>query len=103
MGGSVTKWRKIVATLVRDQKSGKMYIEDIWHFDDFVNVAETATFIFTEAQIEEAMERVADNFDANYGITWELVESAIYEVITDDNCHPEFLSEEEDDENSSSV
>ena len=93
-----------MATLVRDQKSGKpMYIEDIWDFDNFVNVAQNATFTFTEAQIEEAMERVADNFDANYGITWELIESAIYEVITDDNCHPEFLSEEDDNENSSSI
>jgi hypothetical protein len=73
-----------------------MYIEDIWDFDDFVNVAETANFIFTKSQIEEAMERAVKHYDANYGITWEWVESLIYEVITDDNCHPEFLSEEED-------
>jgi hypothetical protein len=94
-----------MATLVKDQKSGKMYIEDIWDFDDFVAVAEGAGFIFTEAQIEEAMERVVDNYNdsSEYGITFVTVESAIYEVVTDDNCHPEFLSEEEDDEDSSSV
>lgn len=89
-----------MATLVKDQESGKMYIEDIWDFDDFVNVAENATFIFTEAQIEEAMGRVVKRYDTNYGITWESVESAIYEVITDDNCHPEFLSEEGHNEES---
>ena len=92
-----------MATLVKDEKSGKLCIEDIWEFDDFVELADWLDIPFTEAQIEEAMERVADNFDANYGITWELIESAIYEVITDDNCNPEFLSEEEDDEDSSSV
>jgi len=92
-----------MATLVKDEKSGKLCIEDIWEFDDFVELADWLDIPFTEAQIEEAMKRVADNYDADFGITAQIVENAIWEVLTDDNCHPEFLSEEEDDENSSSI
>ena len=92
-----------MATLVKDEKSGKLCIEDIWEFDDFVELADWLDIPFTEAQIEEAMKRVADNYDADFGITAQIVENAIWEVLTDDNCHHEFLSEEDDNENSSSV
>jgi len=74
-----------MATLVRDQESGKMYIEDIWEFDDFVAVAEGAEMIFTEAHIEKAMERVVNNYNdsSEYGITFVTVENAIWDVITE--------------------
>lgn len=75
-----------MATLVKDQESGKMYIEDIWEFDDFVAVAEGAEMIFTEAHIEKAMERVVNNYNdsSEYGITFVTVENAIWDVITED-------------------
>lgn len=75
-----------MATLVRDEESGKLYIEDIWEFDDFVAVAEGAEMIFTEAHIEKAMERVVNNYNdsSEYGITFVTVENAIWDVITED-------------------
>lgn len=75
-----------MATLVRDEESGKLYIEDIWEFDDFVAVAEGAEMIFTESHIEKAMERVVNNYNdsSEYGITFVTVENAIWDVITED-------------------
>jgi hypothetical protein len=70
-----------VATLVI--KEGQQpYIEDIWNLEDFRNVADGYdTEDFTDKDLIQAMERVADNFDANYGITWETIESALDWII----------------------
>ena len=64
-----------MATLITDK--GKPFIEDIWDIDDFRNVAEGFDEeTFTDKELIQAMESVADNFDANYGINWDTIESA---------------------------
>ena len=66
-----------MATLVI-KEGEKPYIEDIWNLDDFRNVADGYdTETFTDEELVQAMERVADNFDANWGITWETIEAAL--------------------------
>ena len=66
-----------MATLVI-KEGEKPYIEDIWSLDDFRNVADGYdTETFTDEELVQAMERVADNFDANWGITWETIEAAL--------------------------
>ena len=65
-----------MATLVTDK--GAPYIEDIWSIDDFRNVADGFDKEeFTDEELLQAMEMVVDNFDANYGITWETIEAAL--------------------------
>jgi len=65
-----------MATLITDK--GAPYIEDIWSIDDFRNVADGYdTEEFTDEELLQAMEMVVDNFDANYGITWETIEAAL--------------------------
>ena len=69
-----------MATLVTDK--GAPYIEDIWSLDDFRNVADGSdTEEFTDEELLEAMEMVVDNFDANYGITWETIEEALDWIV----------------------
>jgi len=69
-----------MATLVTDK--GAPYIEDIWSLDDFRNVADGSdTEEFTDEELLEAMELVVDNFDANYGITWETIEAALDQIV----------------------
>ena len=69
-----------MATLVTDK--GAPYIEDIWSLDDFRNVADGSdTEEFTDEELLEAMEMVVDNFDANYGITWETIEAALDWIV----------------------
>jgi hypothetical protein len=69
-----------MATLVTDK--GVPYIEDIWSLDDFRNVADGSdTEEFTDEELLEAMELVVDNFDANYGITWETLEAALDWIV----------------------
>lgn len=69
-----------MATLVTDK--GAPYIEDIWNLDDFRSVADGSdTEEFTDEELLEAMEMVVDNFDANYGITWETIEAALDQIV----------------------
>ena len=69
-----------MATLVTDK--GAPYIEDIWYLDDFRSVADGSdTEEFTDEELLEAMELVVDNFDANYGITWETIEAALDQIV----------------------
>ena len=69
-----------MATLVTDK--GAPYIEDIWSLDDFRNVADGSdTEEFTDEELLEAMELVVDNFDANWGITWETIEAALDQIV----------------------
>ena len=69
-----------MATLVTDK--GAPYIEDIWNLDDFRSVADGSdTEEFTDEELLQAMEMVVDNFDANYGITWETIEAALDQIV----------------------
>ena len=73
--------RHRLATLVI-KEGEKPYIEDIWNLDDFRNVADGYdTETFTDDELIQAMERVADNFDANEGITWETLEAGLDFVV----------------------
>ena len=66
-----------MATLVI-KEGEKPYIENIWNLDDFRNVADGYdTETFTDEELIEAMEKVADRFDANLGITWDTIEAAL--------------------------
>ena len=70
-----------MATLVI-KEGEKPYIEDIWNLDDFRSVADGYdTETFTDDELIQAMERVADNFDANLGITWETIEAALDFIV----------------------
>ena len=70
-----------MATLVI-KEGEKPYIEDIWNLDDFRNVADGYdTETFTDDELIQAMENVADKFDANNGITWETIEAALDFIV----------------------
>ena len=51
-----------------------------WSRADFVAKAEEADLSLTEEQIDDAMHSCFNNFDANFGINWEVIESALLEV-----------------------
>ena len=69
-----------MATLVTDK--GAPYIEDIWLLEDFRGIADVyPNEEFTDDELLEAMELVADNFDANLGITWETISAALDRTV----------------------
>jgi len=70
-----------MATLVI--KEGQQpYIEDIWLLEDFRGIADGYdTEDFTDDDLIEAMELVANSFDANLGITWETIEAALDVIV----------------------
>ena len=69
-----------MATLITDK--GAPYIEDIWNLEDFRSVADGyEEKEFSDDELLDAMELVVDNFDANYGITWETIEAALDVIV----------------------
>jgi hypothetical protein len=67
-------------------KEGKYYIADDWHIED-VQAIRTD---LNDDQAADVLEAVADNFDANYGINWDILRHWA------DELYPEF--EDDDDE-----
>ena len=67
---------KVVAT-----EDGTTVLRDDWYPEDIMMVAEEMGEEPTEDQVIEIMKVMADRFDANDGINWLVVESAIEMVM----------------------
>lgn len=74
---------KVVTT-----EDGTTVLRDDWYPEDIIMVAEQLGKEPTDGQVMEIMEVVADRFDANIGINWLVVESAI-EMVMGDGEHAE--------------
>lgn len=72
-----------MATLIKDDIwNTPPYIQDTWDLEDFRNVADGYDeYEFSNEDLLEAMELVVNNYDANYGITWETVEAALDVIV----------------------
>jgi hypothetical protein len=63
-------------------ENGQLVIRDDWGMDDIQSVAEcNFDVILTDSQIRQVMEIVVEAFDANYGISWDSIDSAIQQVL----------------------
>ena len=65
-------------------KDGKFYLADDWHIEDVQAVRPD----LTDDQAENVLEAVADNFDANYGINWDILRhwaDELYSELEDDD------------------
>ena len=69
-----------MAHLVKE--NGKLIIRDEWHEEDIQGVAEDDhDTTLTPEQMQKVMELIVKSFDANIGIDWEVIGSAIGQVI----------------------
>jgi len=60
------------------KRNGTLVIEDLWYPDDIRERAEAMGHSdLTMDQIESIMERICDDFDANYGINWDVIDGAV--------------------------
>jgi uncharacterized protein YpuA (DUF1002 family) len=63
-------------------ENGKLIIRDEWHEEDIQNVADcNYDATLTPDQVNRVMELIVKSFDANIGINWEVIGSAIRQVI----------------------
>jgi uncharacterized protein YpuA (DUF1002 family) len=60
---------------------GNPVIQDQWDADDIMSVAENMDIELTEDQIREVMELIVKSHDANIGINWDVIGSAIDYVV----------------------
>jgi hypothetical protein len=60
---------------------GKPVLRDEWHPMDVESVADDMEVKLTEDQVLEVMEIIARGHDANIGINWDVIESAIDYVL----------------------
>ena len=69
-----------MAHLVKE--NGKLIIRDEWHEEDIQGVAEDDhDTTLTPEQMQKVMELIVKSFDANIGIDWEVIGSAIEQII----------------------
>ena len=64
-------------------ENGHPSIIDRWDADDIQSVAESMDLKLTDAQILEVMELVVRSHDANHGINWDVIGSAIDALFPD--------------------
>jgi len=53
-------------------KKGVIYLADDWHLEDVQSVRPD----LNDEQCADVLESLADNFNANDGINWEVIEAA---------------------------
>ena len=64
-------------------ENGHPSIVDRWDADDIQSVAENMDARLTDAQVLEVMELIVRSHDANYGINWDVIGSAIDALYPD--------------------
>ena len=69
-----------MAHLVKE--NGKLIIRDEWHEEDIQGVAEDDhDTTLTPEQMLKVMELIIESFDANIGIDWDVIDSAIDQIL----------------------
>lgn len=63
------------------KENGELIIRNDWHPEDIESVAEGMDVELTDDQIKRVMQLVVMGFDANVGINWDVIESAIETVL----------------------
>ena len=59
--------------------NGRGEIVVVWKYEDFNNRSLELGFNLTENKILEAMELVCNLYDANEGISWEIIDNILWE------------------------
>ena len=66
-------------------ENNEYILRDDWSIDDVRNVIECNNIeeaeSFTDDDCVRVLQRVAENFDANYGITWDSIDFVINQLI----------------------
>lgn len=63
-------------------ENGKLIIRDEWHEEDIQSVAEdNHETTLTPEQMKKVMELLVKSFDANIGIDWDVIDSAIDQIL----------------------
>lgn len=63
-------------------ENGKLIIRDEWHEFDIQCVAEdNHDTTLTPEQMKKVMELIVESFDANIGIDWDVIDSAIEQIL----------------------
>ncbi len=60
-----------------EKVKGKIVLRDDWHIEDVMQVAEQMGIEISEEDAEWVLNDLADNFDANIGINWDVIEMAL--------------------------
>lgn len=65
-------------------ENGETILRDDWSVADVHSAAEGMEIELTDDQAEKVLERIADRFDANLGINWDVIEFHIDQLFGDD-------------------
>ena len=62
-------------------ENGILILRDDWNEGDIRSVAECDDIELTDGMVEEVMHQIAKEYDTQYGITFEIVQQAIDQII----------------------
>ena len=57
---------------VKADSYGNLYIDNPWYIEDVAAAADDMGITITDEQAQDVLYAVANNFDANIGINWEV-------------------------------
>lgn len=57
--------------IIKHNKDG-LYLSDNWYISDVHNAAENIGITVTDSEAEDILIAIAESFDANIGINWEV-------------------------------
>lgn len=70
---------------IQQLENGRKIIIDEWGEDDIQSVADTNFEMdLTPAQISRVMDIIVEGYDANIGINWDVIDSAIDIMLVDE-------------------
>ena len=72
---------------MKQTETGQWYLADDWHIDDVQDVRPD----LDDDQCIRVLEVIADSFDANYGINWDVIE------YTANSLFPDLEGEDDND------
>jgi hypothetical protein len=63
------------------QENGVWILRSDWHIEDIKNQSENMGLYLSDDECLQIMDIIADSFDANLGINWEIIDYAINEYM----------------------
>lgn len=61
-------------------------LRDDWYAEDIYSVADCMEVELTEDMVMKVMHYMADNYDLNIGLNWEVAEDAIQTILDKENA-----------------
>jgi len=61
-------------------ENDKYILRDEWHVEDIISEAQNMECAITDEQAIQVMSLISHEYDANFGVNWDIVQNAILHI-----------------------